>query len=302
MVGFKSSFILLILCGTLSAQQVKYQGKIVVNEGKGLRYSGSHLNTNNYAPIDSAYIYLIFGQSNVGQSSVDSIPLDSAKYKGIISNVKIYNPLYDDALLTINVGVNTNILALGWDNPFPKGFGCEASFGYNMSRYTCNQLVFYKFGVGSSTLENHWRKGLWMYDSAIVKYLPKVIDAVYAENKYPIIKSIIWIQGESDDVDSATYHSYLTSFFNSISNDADSIFTSKGLYFNTEYKKLIFQLKPGSGLYTDGVAKGQQGYCHVSSNNAILVSTIDIPLVDNIHYSWRGHLKLGWKVFDLLKN
>jgi len=302
MVGRSCIYALLILCSQLSAQVVGHNGSIVQHNNSSLQYTGTALNVYNNGRTDTAYVYFVMGQSNTGQSSTDSIPTDSAMYKGLITNSKIYNPLYQSALLPMNVGLNTHVRALGWENPYPKGFDGEGVLAYKMSQQTDKELVFFKYGVGSSTLGTHWRKGYWMYDSAIIKYAPKMIDAVLAENKIPIVKAMIWIQGESDDVDSATYHGYLSSFFDSISADLDSVYLTKGLIFNESYKKLIIQLKPGSAMYTKGVEDAQKAYCGIPNNNAVLIGTTDVQtLADNTHYSWRGHLKIGWKLYNTLR-
>lgn len=301
MVGRSCAYALLIFCSQVSGQIVGHNGQRVGHDGNLLSYSGSTISGSTNGRMDTAYIYFIMGQSNTGQSSVDSIPTDSAMYKGLIYNSKIYNPLYQAALLPLNVGGNTNLRALGWENNFQKGFDGEGVFAYKMSRHVDKELVFFKYGVGSSTLGTHWRKGYWMYDSALIKYAPKMVDAVLSENKIPVMKAVFWIQGESDDVDSSTYHGYLNAFFDSVTVDMSKYYTARGIIFNSDYKKLIVQLKPGSGMYTAGVDKAQQAYCDIPANHAVLIGTTDIPMIDNIHYSWVGHLKLGWKIYNILK-
>ena len=290
-----------IIIGLIVSQICSAQ--IIKSGGKYLADKGEYVYTTNYVDPHSVDVYVILGQSNTGVPTVATMPVDSqAKYSGIISNAYIFNPVYQSKWQALNVGVNSLIYCYDSSKCIPTGFGVEAAIAYNLGK--AKPVYFYKYGFGGTSMHQDWYKGNWLYRRAILNGLLPALDSLVAQNKIPVIKDVIWIQGESDAIEGfqSFYETELNQFFIDLKTDIDNKLLSLNLP-QSNYTKTIVVLNSNFGAGTvsarSTVIDAQLNYIRNYQNKTKLLYGDDLPRLDNLHYNAYSQLRLGWRYLKI---
>lgn len=236
-------------------------------------------------------VYIFAGQSNCGRAKWSGATADEKKeYGGALLNVKIFNGIFK--YVPLQAGINTRM----YDYHDTTEMGAEVSFAHNLTGQNC----IIKVGCGNTSLA-----GFWMpYHATGYLYLRdavrQALDSVRANGKVPVLKAFIWIQGESDSVDStmaANYFMNLTRFFIDFNSWYKTMDTAVS-HFKTVIAE-VNGIDDPQEIYREQVRSAQHRYC--DSTGAILINTDSYPMQDVVHYSIAGQLEFGNDIFNKIK-
>jgi hypothetical protein len=257
------------------------------------------LNQANGVDVD---VFLLGGQSNAGGV-------------GVISDLPDSSVLYNtEIMLYHSASMNSGQPARQWTTLRPASnsagnFGPEIGFGNRMAElYPGRQIAIIKHAVGGTDLGADWNPGT--YSSDIDRFGPQFltfvetvdsgIDSLIAQGYTPVIKGMLWQQGERD----ARNSSYGPAYGQNLSNFICRVraqFKAPSMPF--VYGQVLPVALSGYA-YRDQVRQGQfrvdEDSGHVfATDGARLVMTDDLPMnSDNLHISATGQLELGIRFAD----
>lgn len=247
-------------------------------------------------------LHVLAGQSNaVGLGPVSSAPV---AYQSSFSNGMIYDRLSANDFAAYNPGVNAQSAA--------NQFGLENSFLREM--YTRKGVVpwLVKYAVSNTALYPGASPGGqpdWYPDtvggqySTLVSTLQAAVSWLEPGIVAPVVKGIVWMQGEADTTNSTwanAYYGNLIYFFRKL----------KAAVLAATAQTSVPQIVVGRIASTDGTG-GAVASATVKSAQDKFGSSFGLPvlntdeytkLVDNIHYdaSANGLIRFGIEVADIL--
>jgi len=249
-------------------------------------------------------VFLLGGQSNAGgRGAVSELPDSSVVY-----NTEI--------MLFHSASMVSGQTAGSWTTLRPASnsagyFGPEIGFGNRMAElYPGRQIAIIKHAVGATDLGSNWNPGADTRDTAnfgpqfriFVETVDSGIDSLIAQGYTPVIRGMLWQQGERDSRNSSygpAYDKNLSHFIGRVRAQ----FNALGLPFI--YGQVL--PVPLSGYnYRDQVRQGQfnidedSGH-EYATDGARLVLADDLPMnSDNLHISAAGQFELGIRFADAL--
>jgi hypothetical protein len=159
---------------------------------------------------EPTYVFLLGGQSNMsGMTGTSSLPAD---LKGKQQNVKIYlNPSMDG-----NTSSKGKWLTLETGFGFSgTQFGPELSFAATLTKkYPTIKLALYKSSVAGTDLDKQWRPPSsggtvgTLYSSFVKELKAAMISLKSSTTDSIIIKGMLWMQGESDAMNTSMANNY----------------------------------------------------------------------------------------------
>ncbi len=249
-------------------------------------------------------VFLLGGQSNAAGRGATSELSDSS----VLYNTEI--------MLYHSVSMNSGQPARQWTTLRPASnstgyFGPEIGFGSRMEElYPGRQIAIIKHAVGGTDLGANWNPGTNSNDSdhfgpqfmTFVETVDSGIDTLIAQGYTPVIKGMLWQQGERDARDSSygpAYDRNLSHFIGRVRAqfDAPSIPFVYGQ---------VLPVALSGYAYRDQVRQGQfnvdEDSGHVfATDGARLVMADDLPMSsDNLHVSAAGQIELGIRFADAL--
>jgi len=242
-------------------------------------------------------VFLLGGQSNAGG-------------RGVISELPDTSVLYNPGIMLYHsASINSGQPAYQWTTlrPAPNAagyFGPEIGFGNRMAElYPDRQIAIIKHAVGGTSLGADWNPGVNSSDishfgpqyTIFVETVNSGINTLIAQGYTPVIRGMLWQQGERDARYSAqgpVYDRNLSHFIKRVRAQ-----------FNAPSMPFLFgQVLPVALAgydYRDQVRQGQlnvdQDSGHIfATDGARLVLTDDLPMnSDNLHISAAGQIELG---------
>lgn len=260
-------------------------------------------------------VVLIGGQSNaVGIGVVDNIP----KTFNVDSRVLFYYSKY------LNEGNDSECWkSLSPASVKPEWFGVELSLGTKLKQYfPSRNIALVKHALSGSNLYEQWNPGNRLGEKQGEEYI-KWINTVRTsltllkEKGYkPIIRAMVWQQGEADARDiagldnSRKYGENLRNFILQVRKDLKS---PDMLFVYGEVMPLSAERFPGRTLVRNGQIEVSEGACSpLSVNNAILVEGDDLQMIctdyhttlphDDVHLGTYGLLTLGERFAKVIFN
>lgn len=243
------------------------------------------------AVIEEADVIIIAGQSNaVGRADNTNLP---AYLQGNQPSY-IFNP---SGFQVLNSNTHNN----NQFNNKTDDFGSEMELAYQYNQMTGDSLYIIKYAVGGTRL--YPDAGMdWSvsstneyYDSLLV-YIDSALTWIRDEGKNPIIKAIVWHQGESD-MNDGTYANGYEEQFTSLVNGLRT-------YLNTPELMFISAI-PDPPYYYPYKTTVQQAIKAVAS--AISgVTVIDFTQekftykADNIHLNYSDQIMFGKLILDFI--
>ena len=249
-------------------------------------------------------VFLLGGQSN-------------AAGRGVISELPDSSVLYNTGIMLYHsASMNSGQPARQWTTLRPASnsagnFGPEIGFGNRMADlYPGRQIAIIKHAVGGTDLGANWNPGTNSNDSdhfgpqfmTFVETVDSGIDSLIAEGYTPVIKGMLWQQGERD----ARNSSYGPAYDRNLSHFIGRVRAQ----FNAPNMPFVYgQVLPvalSGYAYRDQVRQGQfnvdEDSGHVfATDGARLVMADDLPMnSDNLHVSAAGQFELGIRFADAL--
>jgi len=242
-------------------------------------------------------VFLLGGQSNmVGHGAISELPDPSVLYN---ENVMLYH----------SANLNTGQPARQWTTLRPasnnqNSFGPEIGFGNRMAElYPDRQIALIKHAVGGTDIGADWNPGAHPGDTShfgpqyatFVETVNAGIASLIAQGYEPVIRGMLWQQGERDARNSdfgPVYDRNLSHFIRRVRTQ-----------FNVPNMPFIYgQVLPvvlSAYTYRDQVRQGQldvdENSGHVSATDgARFVPADDLPMnSDNLHVAAAGQIELG---------
>ena len=254
-------------------------------------------------------LYIEAGQSNCGRpwfpgtsdgaTGPEATPAQLALYDSAIKGFQIYNPAYDSlAFHDLQAGINTMLI----NYMATAEMGPEVSFFKAMKDSSnLREAYLLKYGYGNTDLAEWWlNTGKW----SLYWYTDKVIRLLIQQNKIPVLKGFIWMQGENDATEVGWASQYL--------NNLDTFFTQFNRFYSNEMSSVglgapAYKLVMGringitdpTEVYRDMVRSAQAEYCATHANT-VLINTDNYPLF-GIHYNLSGQIDFGLDIYHVLK-
>lgn len=251
--------------------------------------------------IEYVDVNIFSGQSNMGRSVTGEMTAEEqTAYAGTHDSVMIHNGRYAATFQTMVIGTNTILDGVG-------EFGAEASLYKSLNQFRNKKRYLIKYGVGNTSMYLYWKPGGIGY-TALIDNVADAIAEIAAAGKYPRLSAFYWMQGENDATSptwAAAYEDNLELFFDTFKNDYDSILALHGFVQRWPWVKVLGKINGIDNptmTERETVRAAQVAYCAVASNNAILIDTDDLPLKDNVHYSARGQILLGQRIYEIIKD
>ena len=251
-------------------------------------------------------VYLIGGQSNAtGQAYVRNIP---ASFK-VDTTVRIYYSRF------LNQGEGSEQWSpLCQASETKNKFGIELSLGTKLqSLYPKRQIALIKHALSGSNLYQQWNPGNRpknIRGEEYIKFIKTVKDAITSlkqQGYHPIIRAMVWQQGEADARDiagmeqSRQYSSNLKNFIEQIRKE-----------FNSENMLFVYgTVMPIAAARFTGrelvrkaqIAVSENSNSEFSVNNTLLIPADDLQMLsndyqtpapkDDVHLGTYGILTLG---------
>jgi len=153
-------------------------------------------------PPTEVEIYLLIGQSNMEGVGRVSKLTDGQKN---VPNVQMFHSASVGKKATENKW--SPLCPAGWKGTASGGFGLEMSFAKALNTaHPTKQFALIKHAVGGTNLHTQWAPGTSPDDvknqgnqfKTFIATANKAIEQLEKDNKKPIIKGILWQQGEAD--------------------------------------------------------------------------------------------------------
>jgi hypothetical protein len=261
-------------------------------------------------------VYFIGGQSNAaGFSTNDTVYLQGqdARYISGFDDVLYYGKISDmptKPLQSVKAG-------LGKDNPVGGFIGPELGMAYELSGGATKSAII-KFAAGgtylapdtvnsNSTSQGTWTSPSYMEDHAItpggkIGYLytrflniaQEGLNALKSSGYEPIIKGMIWMQGEAESGTSAYANAYDTYLIPFISDIRESL----GVLSGQDLSNMPFIIGKIASTYHTSykeIVRAKQEIAASSVRYSVCVETADLllPGTDSSHFSCEDMLTLG---------
>lgn len=242
---------------------------------------------------DTAYGYVIWGQSNVGRARESEMTAEEAAlYSGLIPGVKILNPyLSDTELYPLNVGVNTMLD----DADNLDEFGCEAALLRTLQNENPRNRYVLKYGDGNTSMQGFWsaaadRPG-WLN---LLTYTTNWANAIIAEGRIPVLKAVIMMQGESDAANESFANNWgwrMDSCYNSFKAHWQAILTANSM--PAQNYKWVMGRVLDVAPFSDTIRSYMANFAAIPEKNAVMIDMDSFPLRDPSHYSATGQIMFG---------
>lgn len=253
-------------------------------------------------------MYILLGQSNANGGGINGDNLNDTlpnHLKRPMSGVYIWND-WAQTWQTLQAGVN---------NHFPVNvpdtrYGTEIRLCYHIKTYRKENIFLLKYAVGGTRLADdaaHQRSD-WspnpreLYED-FERHLNNALNVLVSQGFIPIIKGVIWIQGEADAGTLADAQQYYNNFYantNSLYSrlkiSCDNInlpCVASGLSNITPfvYKNLI------NNAFEQAALDKEVYYLNNTSMDTTMFHS-----VDKVHYNAKGFRILSNNFFDIIKD
>ncbi len=293
------------------ASQLKPHGISIVTLALGIQMIPAVAHATN---ID---VYIIAGQSNAGGYGTDGyLSGTGAPYGGALASTQSNKYFWyaNDGAAGIAPGASSAaVVPLGPGLGTPNDnahFGAELSFGYNIP----GPAYIIKYSWGGTSLEGDWIGGS-NYESDMVTQVGAALTAIEAApyGFTPVIKGIIWIQGEADASQASS--TYANDYLTNLKTFVDYINSNLGTAGVPWVISSLNSHQAGSsGLNGSPTAGGdwstvvgaQQAFptLNPSTELALTVSTEDLSMITgNIeHYQNPSYITLGARLAAAVLN
>lgn len=223
-------------------------------------------------------VFLLAGQSNMcGAGNIFNLPPDLlfpetevlAYYDG-----QIAYPQYARMMKKLNGHLGI-------------GFGPELTFGLDMENYfPSDKIALIKWAYGATSLYDDWNPS--KTDNCYSKFKDTVISQIAELSKTytPVIRGMLWMQGESDALNASQAEAYETNLRSFIS-------TVKTEFSCPDLKFVIGRISDSTAwTYRDTVRKAQAKIADETANTK-MIDTDDLSRWDLFHYDNDGLYTLG---------
>ncbi len=249
-------------------------------------------------------VFLLGGQSN-------------AEGHGAVSGLSDRSVLYNENIMLYHSSsINSGQPARQWTTLRPASysmsfFGPEIGFGNRIAElYPNRQIAIIKHAAGATDLGAHWNPGVNSHDTphfgpqfkTFVQTVNSGIDSLIAQGYTPVIRSMLWQQGESDSMNS--------SYGNNYDRNLSHLIKRVRAQFNAPNMTFVYgQVLPfplGPAVYRNQVRQGQMNVDEDSghefaTDGARFVPADDLPMnSDNLHLSAAGQIELGIRFAEAL--
>ena len=249
-------------------------------------------------------VFLLGGQSNAGG-------------RGVISELPDPSVLYNASIMLYHsANMSSGQPAHEWTTLRPASnsagnFGPEVGFGNRMAElYPDRQIAIIKHAVGGTSLGADWNPGVSAGDishfgpqfTIFVETVNSGISALITQGYTPVIRGMLWQQGERD----ARYSSHGPVYDRNLSHFIKRVRAQ----FNAPNMPFVYgQVLPVALTgydYRDQVRRGQLDVDEDSgrffaTDGARLVLADDLPMnADNLHISAAGQIELGIRFADAI--
>jgi len=251
---------------------------------------------------DTAYVYVIAGQSNTGaawiDNTLDPFPEDSTHYLSKMTGKYIFCNAWDTSYYGLDVprwrevecGRNT---AMHDPVYYSNRYGFETSFAYYMPANT----YILKYSRGSAAIDYFKGETNHFYLTQIYRGFGQLKTL----GKIPKLKAYIWNQGESDCTTlekSQAYYVSLDSLFTQFEREYVRICNIYDWPIDTAtYEKIIFQTR-NVCTYKDTVEQRKQLWVSDNANAYYFPSTKYKFRYDSLHYTGLEYLEMGIDLYN----
>jgi hypothetical protein len=245
---------------------------------------------------NSADIIVFAGQSNIqvnGNTTLQNVPPHIVRDDG----VRIWD-CENNCFVVYQAGINSLQPVQGQIGGAAGNWGPEAEFSYlTRKAFPAKELHLVKFGIGSSQLASNPLAPNWcpssggLFDQAEKTILDSK-QVLKSEGKVPVVRAIVWMQGESD-----AFHggSVAEDYFRNLVGWSEAARKRWGDDATKLIIGRIFTVWGRTPADNDMVRSAQEAVTHTVPNS-ILVSTDDAP--HDGHFLPEGAIKFGRDIFE----
>jgi hypothetical protein len=185
--------------------------------------------------------------------------------------------------------------------------GTQYSIAKQYTEFTGKSLYIVHYAVGTTSLQSDWNPaGAGVLYANFVQYAINAVNNIIAMGKIPRIISIKWVQGEQDanvGVTAGQYKTLLTSFFNSLRNNATLLpYYVGGANVNIQLAQLGTWASTQNQSYAANRLRVRADQIAFASEatNVQLIETEDLPSIvgDDIHRTTGAQFTIGKRVAD----
>ncbi len=267
-----------------------------------MSYYGALAANKRFTPVD---VHILIGQSNMdGRGAMASLP---SGYTGAKTNVQMYN---GSAFVSLDSTANNNQYPV-----LSNQYGPEFTYLLDYANQTGRDQYCFKLSLGSTglypgssavTADNptakDWSPSTGGLYTDLINLITSGTAALRASGKIPVIKSILWMQGERDAGNAtwaAAYGTNLTDLF--FTNLIPFLQTINATVNSATIPIILPRIANSSGASDLATVRAAQLAFTVTYSNAKTFDTDFYPLnVDNIHYGNLGFLWLGHNALSKL--
>jgi hypothetical protein len=259
-------------------------------------------------------VFLLGGQSNMaglgaysgylGDSAPETQPPYNvaddpcpAPYNSPQPEVKFWN-YYPDS---ISNSIHNPGTGNGWDSTRlgygyrTDQFGPELSFAYRLNQLNPNDDIYLvKYGISGTTLAEDWNpNGTGLQYNTFKARVNAALANLTAAHKDPQIAGMIWMQGESDAIES---HSFALNYETNLETFIGKVRTDFGV---SDMKFVLGRITTYYGPSGDNalVRAAQDDIPHRVSN-VVTISTDGLEWAYRGHYGTDGQIQLGTRFAD----
>ncbi|WP_162912086.1 sialate O-acetylesterase [Pontibacter actiniarum] len=245
------------------------------------------------APQNEVAVHVILGQSNsIGRAYASQLPRE---LRAPLDSCYIYN-VSRKRFEVIEAGVNTQSQA--------GQFGPVVKAAQLLRDHQQREVYFVVAGYGNTQLYSSGSEPDWNADSheltqEVLRVLEQSQQALKAEGKTAVFKSVTWWQGENDAKSSekaAAYGQNEAAFFT---------FLDQTPYLHSA-KRVVYKLFPEPSVmpYADKVnaAKAKRASSDAKTLSLIDTRKYELNPQDKLHATAKGQVQAGTDLFKAIKN
>lgn len=207
-------------------------------------------------------VYFLAGQSNAsGFASADGLPPGLANQTDVL-----YRP---------TSGLLTTL------QPVAGKIGPEITLGRALADASTEPVAIVKYAIGSTDLQD-WAPNTGQRYLALMTRIDSTMGALKKLGYQPKLRGGFWMQGEEDALSPTLASAY--------GDSLDLLLASFRMRFGHELPLAVGRINAPYRPYRDEVREAQDAAADVLTT---VWNTDDLPLMDRVHYSQEGQLRLG---------